>query len=198
MSQKKALLILATSLSLMSTHTLATDFEITPLIGYTNGADLATPAGDNDISLSSGANIGIGIAWQDTPTGQGQVLINYVSHDFKSDIDQKNESLDILYTHFNGVAQFRQQDYLTTLSLGLGGAYFQSDFNEELYASATIAIGTQYKINEQFSFVTELRGYATLVDKDDNLFCQMEQCQAQFEDSVFMETSLSIGIAYRF
>ena len=184
--------------SLLSANALATDFEITPLVGAMNATDLTTSVGNDTISVSTGTNIGIGIAWQDTPTGQGQVLINYVSHDFTSDVDQKEQSLDILYTHFNGIAQFRQQNYLTTLSLGIGGAYFQGDYDEELYASATVAIGTQYKLDDNFSFVTELRGYATLVDDEDTLFCQAEQCYAKFEDSLFMEANISIGVAYKF
>lgn len=185
-------------LSLLSAKSSATDFEITPLIGQMSSSDLEQNTGNNSLSLSSGTNIGLGIAWQDTPTGQGQVLINFVNHDFTSDVNQEKQSLDILYTHFNGIAQFRQQNYLTTLSIGLGGAYFKSDYDEELYGSATIAIGTQYKINDNFAFVTELRGYATLVDPDDTLFCQAEQCHAKFESSVFMEANISVGISYKF
>lgn len=108
-------------LSLLSAKSSATDFEITPLIGQMSSSDLEQNTGNNSLSLSSGTNIGLGIAWQDTPTGQGQVLINFVNHDFTSDVNQEKQSLDILYTHFNGIAQFRQQNYLTTLSIGLGG-----------------------------------------------------------------------------
>ncbi|GHE81605.1 outer membrane beta-barrel protein [Thalassotalea profundi] len=198
MPQNKVILALILSLCLLSLKSLATDFEITPFVGQMKSSDLVMTSVDSDISLSTGTNIGLGIAWQDTPNGQGQILINFVNHDFTGSVNQEKQSLDILYTHFNGIAQFRQQNYLTTLSLGLGGAYFQSDHDEELYASATIAVGTQYKINDNFSFVTELRGYATLVDKEDALFCQAEQCHAQFEDSVFMEANISIGIAYKF
>lgn len=198
MPQNKAISAFLMGLSLLSAKSFATDFEITPFVGQMTSSDLVMNTGDDAISLSTGTNVGLGIAWQDTPNGQGQVLINFVSHDFTGSIDEEKQSLDIVYAHFNGIAQFRQHNYLTTLSLGLGGAYFQSDYDEELYASATIAIGTQYKINENFSFVTELRGYATLVDKEDALFCQGGACQAQFEDSIFMEANISVGIAYKF
>ncbi|XQW85718.1 outer membrane beta-barrel protein [Thalassotalea piscium] len=197
MFQTKAISTLVICLGMISTTTLATDFEIIPFVGQMTSSDLSTTSG-NDMSLSTGTNVGVGIAWQDTSNGQGQVLVNYVSHDFDSNINQEKQSLDILYTHFNGIAQFRQQNYLTTLSLGIGGAYFKSDYDEELYASATIAVGTQYAINDQFSFVTELRGYATLVDEDDELFCDDTLCHAQFEDSLFMEANISIGVAYKF
>ncbi len=194
---KKILLpIISLSMITIASNSAATEFEITPIIGQSIGEDLIS--GTGDVSVSTGTNIGLGIAWQDTPNGQGQVLFNYVTYDFDSAADNSKQSLDILYTHFNGIAQFRQQNYTTTMSIGLGGSMIKSDDEQEVYPSATIAVGTQYKINERINFVTEIRGYATWVDRDDLLFCDDATCHAHFRSGVFKEANVSIGVSIKF
>ena len=184
------------SLLAFSVHASAQNFEITPLVGQSMGSDLVF--GSSDVSTSTGTNIGLGIAWQDTPNGQGQVLINFVNHDFTSGADDSEQSLDILYAHFNGIGQFKEHGYITTMSIGLGGAQFKTDHGQEVYPSATIAVGTQYEINERINFVTEIRGYATLIDNEDNLFCEQQTCHAEFEGNLYKEASVSIGISIKF
>lgn len=194
----KNIIALTASVALSSSSLSAEEWEVTPFFGQIFGSDLVQTDGQTSLSVDSGTNFGVGIAWQDSPNGQGQVLINYVSHDFNSAIDSNKHSLDILYTHFNGVAQFRQQSYVTTVSLGLGGAYFDSEGGSELYPSASVAFGTRYEFSDNLSFVTELRGNASLVDDDDNLFCRSSVCSAKFDGSLWIDTSISVGIAVKF
>ncbi len=192
-SMLKLLSILLTiSVLINSTNAYSNNYEITPYIGYTFSDNLATTSPSDD------RNYGLAFSWQDSPNGQGSILVNYVSHDYQSTTDNLTHSFDIIYAHFSGVAQFRQQDYVTTVSLGIGGAYFDSEYNNDIYPSLTAAIGTRYEFSDALAFVTELRGYASLTDKDNNLFCNANACSAQFEDATWVETNLSIGIAYRF
>jgi hypothetical protein len=185
-----------TSCLLLPLSISATEFEVTPFFGQMYGSDLIAIDNETAISVDSATNYGIAIAWQESPNGQGQILLNIVSHDF--DAESVNDSLDIIYAHFNGVAQFRQQSYVTTVSLGLGGAYFDAQGGQELYPSATLAFGTRYEFSPNLSLVTEVRGYASLVDENDNLFCRSEICTAQFDDTLWIDTTVSIGFAYKF
>ncbi|MCO4800254.1 MAG: hypothetical protein KC484_13650 [Colwelliaceae bacterium] len=184
--------------AIFSFSTLASDYELSAYFGQMYSSDLSDEAGDAALSVDAGGNFGLAVAWQDSPNGQGQIMINVVSHDFSSEVDNQEHSLDIMYAHFNGIAQFRQQNYVTTVSLGLGGAYFDSDVSEELYPSATLAFGTRYEFSDSVSFITELRGYASLVDDNDDMFCENEICHAQFEDTLWIESNISIGIAIKF
>ena len=185
-------------ITIFSFSAFATDIEFSAFLGQMYSSDLADSTADNTLSVDAGGNFGVAVAWQDSPNGQGQIMLNVVSHDFKSDVTEQDYSLDIMYAHFNGIAQFRQQSYVTTVSLGLGGAYFDNDVNEELYPSATVAFGTRYEFSDRVAIITELRGYATLVDDDDNMFCENEICHAQFKDSLWMESNISIGLAIKF
>jgi len=176
----------------------ATNYEITPFVGHNISDSIDSAISTNSLSISNDTSYGLGFAWQNGPNGQGQVLVNYVSHDYKSDLDNKNHQLNITYAHFNGVALYRQANYMTTLSLGLGGAYFDTDNGGKTYPSFTIALGTRYSINKQWEFITELRSFATLTDKEDKLFCQQTNCTAQFSDATWVETNLAMGLAYKF
>ena len=191
----KPLAIICTLLS--SNSASANQLEISAMLGQMVGSDLI--ASDNsDIDVDSARNIAIGFAWQESVNGQGQILLNHVSHDFTGQ-NGENDALDITYAHFNGVALFRQQNYVTTLSVGLGGAYFDADKgSEELYPSASVAFGTRYEMSKDMAIVTELRAYATLIDKDDAMFCQQETCSANFNDSLWVDSTISVGIAIKF
>ena len=182
---------------LSSTTALANPLEINAMFGQMYSSDLS--ATDNSsINVDAASNIAIGIAWQESVNGQGQILLNRVSHDFTSE-NNTNDSLDIIYAHFNGVALFRQQNYVTTMSLGIGGAYFDATSgSEEVYPSATVSLGTRYEMTDNIAIVTELRGYATLIDKDDAMFCQQGICNANFENSLWIDTTISVGIAIKF
>lgn len=189
---------IALSILLATTSISAQEFEITPMFGQMFASDMKNTNDGSDLSVDSGSSFGIALAWQDTPNGQGQVLIQSVGHDFKSSVDENTYDLDILYAHFNGVAQFRQPNYISTVSLGFGGAVFDSINGEEVYPSATIAFGTRHEMANNFALITEIRGYATLVDESDDLFCQDEVCHSAFSDSLWLETSLSVGVSYKF
>lgn len=175
----------------------ANQLELSVMVGQMFGSDLV--ATDNsDISTDSGSNIAIGIAWQENVNGLGQVLLSRVSHDFVGENAEKS-SLDITYAHFNGVALFRQQNYVTTLSLGFGGAHFDAEQGgDEIYPSASIAVGTRYEFSKQMALVTELRAYATLIDEDDEMFCQQDICSANFKDSLYIDSSITVGVAIKF
>lgn len=185
-------------LVLTTTSTMATEYEVTPYLGVISSSDLTVPTTGAGLPVDSATNFGIGVAWQESPNGQGQVLINYASHDFKYGDENQESSFDVLYAHFNGIAQFRQKQYITTVSVGLGAARFSGDGGSEISPSFTAAIGTRYELSDVAAIVTELRGYASLMQDGDTLFCQNDICAAEYDDTVWIDTSISIGFSYKF
>jgi hypothetical protein len=177
----------------------ARDLEITPFIGQMSSSDLTSTQDDSaDLAVNGANNYGFAIAWQDSPKGQGQILFNTVSHDFISTSDLQEHSFDVTYLHFSGVAQFKQRYYVTTVSLGIGGTHFDTENKNEIYPSITLAFGTRYELSKTFAIVTELRGYASYVEEDNQLFCEGTTCHAFLENSMWLEGSVSIGFAVKF
>ncbi|XPF96088.1 hypothetical protein ACM9HF_08790 [Colwellia sp. RE-S-Sl-9] len=185
-------------LALLTTSTMATQFEVTPYVGSMSSSDLTVPNTSTSISVDSATHFGVGVAWQESPNGQGQILVNYASHDFKFGEDNQTSSVDVLYAHFSGVALFRQKGYITTVSVGLGAARFSGDGGSEISPSFTAAIGTRYEISKEAAIVTELRGYASLMQDGETLFCKTDICAAEYDDTPWIDTSVSIGFSYKF
>ncbi|MCI2283793.1 hypothetical protein L3081_10780 [Colwellia sp. MSW7] len=183
---------------LFSTNLQAVELEVTALIGKNFSPELINDDYSAELSTTNEPNFALAFAWQDSPTGQGQILVNYISRDFTDTIDNTTHSFDTVYTHFSGVSLFKEREYVTTLGLGIGTTYFHSDFDSAIYPSITLAVGTRYNYSANLVFITELRGYATLTDDDDTLFCQADGCVAQFDRAVWIDHQISIGLAYRF
>ncbi len=172
--------------------------EITPYVGQTFGPQFVSDDGSSQLDVASETSLGLGISWQESAHGQGQILINYLSRDFISDVDQQSHSFDTIYAHFSGVTHFKQQNYVTTVALGIGGTYFKSDQSDVLYPSLTAALGTRYEFSKSLAFVTEIRSYMTLTKTSENLFCDPTSCFARFDDSIWFDTNISVGFAYTF
>jgi len=183
---------------LFSVNIQASEFEITPIIGQTFSPDLANGNKTNTLPTTDEQNIALAFSWKDSPSGQGQILINHISRDFTDDINQSTHSFDTVYAHFNGVAFFKDKDQTVTVGLGIGATYISSDFDEVFYPSLTVAIGTRYEFSNHFALITELRAYATLTDENDTVFCQNDNCLAHFDDAIWFDSQVSVGIAYRF
>ena len=192
------ILLINSVLLLLPFTSHARDIEITPFIGQMFSADLINSQNGTDLVVTDDNNYGLAIAWQDSPNGQGQILLNTVSHDFISSSDQQEHSFDITYLHFSGVTQLKQQNYVTTISLGIGATYFETDSKDEIYPSLTMAFGTRYELSKNIALVTELRGYASYIEEDNQLFCQETICHALLEDGLWLDGSISVGLAIKF
>ncbi|MBA6351310.1 hypothetical protein [Colwellia sp. BRX9-1] len=192
------ILLINSVLLLLPFTSHARDIEITPFIGQMFSSDLINSQNGTDLVVTDDKNYGLAIAWQDSPNGQGQILLNTVSHDFISSSDQQEHSFDITYLHFSGVTQLKQQNYVTTISLGIGATYFETDSKNEIYPSLTMAFGTRYELSKNVALVTELRGYASYIEEDNQLFCQESICHALLEDGLWLDGGISVGLAIKF
>jgi hypothetical protein len=193
----KAIITLCCSL-LISVHAQANDFEITSLLGYNFSPKLTSVDKAISIPTTDDPNLAFAFSWKDSATGQGQILVNYISRDFTDNIDQSKHSFDTLYAHFNGLAFYKERNYITTVGMGIGATHFKSDFNSATYPSITISVGTRYEISNNLTFITELRAYATFTKDDDTVFCQNNNCLAHFDGAIWIDSQISIGLAYSF
>jgi len=191
-------LVISAATLLLPFSTFASDIEITTYSGQVFSSDLVHSQDGSDLIVDDANNYGLAIAWQDSPSGQGQILFNTASHNFMSSSDLQEHSFDVSHLHFNGVTQLKRQNYITTVSLGLGGTHFKTDNKNEIYPSITVAFGTRYELSKSFAIVTELRGYASYIKDDNQLFCEGTTCHALLEDSLWIEGNISVGFAFKF
>jgi hypothetical protein len=202
-SRSNNLLIALCCTQLLSINAQAGDLEITSMLGYNFSPKLTSADNTIDIATTDEPNVALAFSWQDSTTGQGQILVNYISRDFtdngsSTNMGQSSHSFDTLYTHFNGVTFLKKRNYITTVGMGIGATYFNSDFDSAIYPSVTVTVGTRHEFSNNLSFITELRAYATLTKDDDTIFCQNGTCLAHFDNTIWIDGQISIGLAYRF
>jgi hypothetical protein len=202
-SRSNNLLIALFCSQLLSINAQAGNLEITSMLGYNFSPKLTSADNTIDIATTDGSNVALAFSWQDSTTGQGQVLVNYISRDFtdnssSTNISQSSHSFDTLYAHFNGVTFLKKRNYITTVGMGIGATYFNSDFDSVIYPSITFAVGTRNEFSDNLAFITELRAYATLTKDDDTVFCKNGTCLAHFDNTIWIDGQISIGLAYRF
>jgi len=161
------------------------------------GNDIEDANGGN-LDVSNDPSIGLGFSWHISPSTKGQVLISYVSHEFKNTNTGASEDFNLLYTHFSGIKLMTFKQFTTSVEVGIGGAYIDTDFESGVYPSATIAAGARYKISHTTAMVAELRGYATLTDDDDDFFCDGDNCVADFGSGVYYDASINFGLVFEF
>lgn len=197
-SRSNKVLIALCCTQLLSVSAQAGDLEITTMLGYTFSPELTSSDNSVDIPTTNEPNVALAFSWKDSTPGQGQILVNYISRDFTDITDQSKHSFDTLYTHFSGVAFFKEKNYITTVGMGFGMTYFNSDFDSAIYPSMTVAVGTRYEFSDNLAFITELRSYATLTKDDSTVFCQNGTCIAHFDGAIWIDNQISIGLAYSF
>jgi hypothetical protein len=197
-SRYSKVIITLSCLQTFSISAFAGDIEITSMLGYTNSPELTDKDRTTEIETTNEPNIAFAFSWKDYPNGQGQILVNYISRDFIDNIDQSTHSFDTVYAHFSGIAFYKERNYTTTIGMGVGATYFNSDFDNAVYPSVTFALGTRYTLSENLTFITEIRAYATLTKDDDTVFCKNESCIAHFDDTIWLDKQFSIGLAYSF
>ena len=197
-SRSNKVLIALCCAQLFSLSAQAGDLEITSMLGYTFSPKLTSDDNTTDIATTDEPNVALAFSWRDSTAGQGQILVNYISRDFIDNIDQATHSFDTLYAHFNGVAFFKERNDITTVSMGVGATYLNSDFDSAIYPSITLAVGTRYEFSDNLALITELRAYATLTKGDETVFCRNGTCLAHFDGTIWLDSQVSIGLAYSF
>jgi len=190
--------LVAICLLSFSQYSTATKFEVMPLVGYTFSPELNNAENTTSIPTTDEQHLGLAFSWQESAKGQGQILVNYITRDFTNDVSQTIHSFDTIYTHFNGVAFFKEKSYTTTVGIGIGATYFDTEYDDAIYPSLTASLGTRYEFSDNLALITELRAYATIAKDDDTSFCHNDSCLAQFDGGIWVDAQASIGLAYRF
>ena len=185
----------------------ANTVEITPYIDYVITDELELSETGQTLDVDDVAAIGFAIAWPESQLGQGQISVSYGNYDYEATNNQSGDlvegDFDVIYAHFSGVAHYRQPNYTTTVSVGIGGTYFSADRGDNsIYPSITGAIGTRYDLSQALSIVTELRAYGTFADDNSKVFCESgpegANCFGQFDGSFWVDAAVRFGLAYRF
>lgn len=188
----------------------ATDFEITPLIGYRFGGQLHDASVDQDRDIQAHSSFGLALDLQKTPDTQWEITYS-----------RQKTSVEPL----SGAAAPGQVD-LTVDYVQLGGTYFYSENGHEgadpyvvgglgithfspssaglddRYApSLNIGLGLRVPLTPKVLLRFEGRGYVTFIDTKGSIFCKSDAagaaCTIHARASGLWQIEALVGIAFR-
>ncbi|MBV7314439.1 outer membrane beta-barrel protein [Shewanella sp. NIFS-20-20] len=190
---------------LLSTSSQASQWFFTPTMGYsfgTSDVELADTTPTAFAAIKEGEHWG-GQFGMDTPDpGQVYLLYSHQTTDLyrKSPEQPKLTSLAIDYLHFGGSLRFpkgKLAPYITT-SIGVTQLRPSKALSTETRFSMGIGAGMSYQIADHLSVQAEVRSFATFIDSNQQLFCDVSGCLWQLQADILWQSQANLGVTYRF
>jgi hypothetical protein len=183
-------------------------FEVTSFGGYRIGGefdledDQGAPLDDAELDESFSWGLGLGV-YRDA-FGYYELLYARQSTEFDSRIpDVGDVDITTEYYQFGGTLLFDYEPWLLPyLSLTIGLTRFDADgFGSEWEFSGTLGFGARVPVSNRLSLMFGVRGYATLIESDSELFCVSSggaTCVVRTSGDVVYQGEALAGLAFRF
>lgn len=184
------------------------DFFITPVGGYSFGAtDLDFSQNDGDLedkfSISEDANYGLMLGLTTRDPGDVYLLYSHQSATLNSGgvfAGERVADLAVDYLHLGGTLYFPNgnlEPYVTA-SAGLTQLRPDGGLDSETRFSMGLGLGTLYRISDNLALMAEVRGFATFMDTDNEIFCGDQGCVWKIEASTLVQGQANLGIQFKF
>ncbi|MCL1058520.1 porin family protein [Shewanella gelidimarina] len=181
---------------------------VAPFGGYSFGASdfdiYSTQSEDNGtVKVSEAENYGVMLGFTTKDPGNVYLLYSHQSTDlrasgtFSPDVITK---MDVDYFHVGGTLYFPMKDvkpYVTT-SLGLTQMRPSGAYSNETRFSVALGGGVEYQVTSAFSLFAEVKGYATFVNSNNELFCSGQGCLWNIQTDIMWQGQANIGASLKF
>ncbi|BDM65535.1 outer membrane protein [Shewanella sp. NFH-SH190041] len=180
----------------------------TPMGGYSFGAsslDLTDAAAEqsDSASIQESANYALMLGMTTNDPGDVYLLYSHQDTELRSGglfAAQRLSDLQLDYLHLGGTLYFPSgmwEPYVTA-SAGLTQLRPAGELNSETRFSMGLGLGTLVRFSDHLALLAEVRGFATFVDADNELFCDGSRCQWLISASTLLQGQANLGIQFRF
>lgn len=200
-------ILLAGAITFSATASQQEQFFITPKLGYSFGAskfDVEKGADAGKLTINESNNYGFTAGLTTNDPGEMFILYSHQSTQLNGNgtlAPSKLTDLDLDYFHLGGTLYYPKANWEPYVSASLGLTQFRlanSSFNNETRFSMGIAFGTSYRLTNHLALQAELRGFATFMESNNDLFCDTNGCVYKIDATTFMQGQANIGVQYRF
>lgn len=200
-------LVLFALCALLAGPSLAAGLELTPFVGYRIGGDF-----DNtsdffavDLEADDGESYGLILAFEVTRQFQVELLWSQQESTLLETggflgQDDVLFDLDIDYYHAGILYQWSPGQLRPFFTASLGGTRFRpvGDLSDDTRFSMALGGGVKFMANEHFGLRLEARGFATLIEDDDESFCDFGDCYYYDGDDYFTQLETRAGLIFAF
>jgi hypothetical protein len=183
-------------------------FELTPFAAYRGGGTFEEQDGSAEFELSESNAWGLIINGKVQANTQWEVLYANQStsvNTFAATPDEAEVDIDVEYLHIGGTYLFDGGRFQPFIAATIGASHFSpkpSGFGSKTLVSGSLGGGWKISLAKNLALRIEARGYATLVDDDNRLFCESSgsegSCLLILEGSFFTQWETRAGLTFRF
>lgn len=188
---------------LMPFDAYAEDMYVTPFVGYRAGGDVEDAASGSTVDIDESDTQGLIVGWE-MQGGEFEIIYSRQATELTAGSSVADDVLvDVEISQLLGSGKLILDPELGGyFGFMLGLTHF--DFDGAAYESDTrfamgIEGGIDYPLTDSISLRLGLRGVVTLVDTDDDAFCESSSdCPIEVSDNVLEQYELFSGLTIRF
>lgn len=188
----------------------ATDFEITPLVGYRFGGKLHDASLDQDRDIQEHSSFGLALDLLKTPDTQWELTYsrqNTSIEPLSGAAAPGSVDLTVDYVQFGGTYFFSENGHEGAdpyVVGGLGVTHFNpsgAGLDDRYEPSLNVGLGLRVPLTPRVLLRFEGRGYVTFVDTKGSIFCKSDAagaaCTIHARASGLWQIEALVGIAFR-
>ncbi|MGI2258970.1 outer membrane beta-barrel protein [Shewanella sp. GXUN23E] len=192
----------------LSAQASAAEFFITPVGGYSFGSSELkfTQSSDEQkdyFSISEDGNYGVMLGMTTRDPGDVYLLYSHQSATLGSGgvfAGETIASLAVDYLHLGGTLYFPNGNWepYVTATAGLTQLRPDGGLDTETRFSMGLGLGAQYRLTDNLALMAEVRGFATFMNTDNEIFCGDQGCVWKLQASTLVQGQANLGIQFRF
>jgi opacity protein-like surface antigen len=184
------------------------NYEFTPFVGFVAGGEFEDPVDSTGRDIDEGNNFGLIFDIAADEWRHYEFLYARQSSEIDADIAGGAEplDLDVEYLHLGGTVSWPEaQRVIPYFGLTVGFTRFSPDLDgldDETKLSFGISTGLKIPITDHFGVRLDVRGFATLLDTDGDLFCVSSNgtgtCRIRAKSDTLLQYTASLGVTIGF
>jgi opacity protein-like surface antigen len=188
------------------------DFEVAAFGAFTvgghfkleDGAANGTGTGDR-VSLADHGGFAVAADLATADSAQYELFYSREATDLKGNFGVPRTDVTVEYLHIGGTVSADDQsgiDPYVAGGLGITRLTPGGDGSTDTRFSASLGLGLKWHISRHFSTRLEARGFVTLVNTDNAVFCRSDQsgllCRIHSSGQTFIQGQFLAGLVYAF
>ncbi len=184
----------------------ANELEFTPFSGHRFGGSFEFDSNASQFELDSSADWGFTISQSTSDSARYEFLYSHQDTSLADTTDPNNAfGLDVHYIHLGGTVDVRslnshEEKITPYITGGLGMTFMnptRRDYNDETRFSLSVGGGLKWYPTQRLGIRFEMRGYSTLIDSNETLFCDAG-CNLHIEGDTFPQFETNLGLIFSF
>lgn len=196
------LILAAGSSSLLA----ANDLEFAPFTGHRFGGSFEFDTDYSRMDVDNSTDWGFTISQAASDSTRYEFLYSHQDSSLADTTDPNNAfGLDIHYVHLGGTVDvhtlnYNEEKITPYITGGLGMTIMNPShrgYDDETRFSLSVGGGLKWYPTERLGIRFEMRGYSTLIDSNETLFCDAG-CNLQIEGDAFPQFETNLGLIFSF